>query len=92
MGLESIAEVKRTPDVQIFRRMFSNSKMAIKRAFDRPPGNLVVMIRMESRFLHYRDGYIVGNIRLNRSVFAPGWVLTGQAPVSAPAPAPQDSG
>ena len=32
-----------------------------------------VMLDMESRSLQCKDGYKVGNIRLNRSVFGQGW-------------------
>ena len=60
--------------------MFPNSKKDIIRAFDRPHGNVDVMLGMELRSLHCKVGCKVGNIRLNRSVFAPGWILTGQAP------------
>ena len=75
LGLESIAGVKHAPDVKILSRMFPNSNKDIIKAFDRPHGNVDVMLGMESRSLHFRDGYNVGNIRLIRSVFAPGWTL-----------------
>ena len=38
--LGSIAEVKRAPNVKLFRRVFPNSKHDIIRAFDRPHNNV----------------------------------------------------
>ena len=35
---------------------------------------------MASRALHYRDGHEAGELRLNKSVFTSGWVLTGGLP------------
>ena len=51
--LENIAEVKCAPEIKMFRRMFLNSNKDIRRAFDRPHGN---MLGMESRSLLSRDG------------------------------------
>ena len=39
-----------------------------------------IVLGMVSRSLQCRDGYDAGNLRLNRRVFGPGWVLKGQAP------------
>ena len=78
VGLESIAEVKHAPDGKPFRHMFPNRNKDIIRAFDRPHGNVDVMLGMElSRLLHCREGYEVGR---TRACLPRGWVLTGQAP------------
>ena len=60
------------PNDKLFRRIFLNNSKDIQRAFNRPHGNTDVMLSMESRLLHCRGGYEVGNIRLNTIVFDPG--------------------
>ena len=49
------------------------------RAFDRPHGTVQLLLRMELHSLHSKDGREVGDLRLNRTLFHPGWVLTGRA-------------
>ena len=62
--------------------MFPEVMADAAEAFCRPYGRVDIMLGMESRSLHCRDGYKVDNLRLNRSIFAPWWFLTGQVPAA----------
>ena len=43
-------------------------------------GTVRLLLGMASRSLHSRYGCKVGDLRLNKTVFHPGWVLTGKIP------------
>ena len=53
---------------------------AIGMDITRPYGTLEVLLGMSSRSVHCKDGREVGELRLNKSIFYPGCVLTGCAP------------
>ena len=52
-----------------------------KRDFNRPHNKVQVFIGMTSQSLDCMDGQESGELRLNRSVFCLGWVLTSCATV-----------
>ena len=79
-GIECTTEVKRGPKFKHLKRMFPEVNADAAEAFSRLYGWLNIVLGMESRPLHCSDGYKASKLRLNKSVFAPGWVLTGQAP------------
>ena len=78
-GVDCIAEVKRAPKVKHLSSMFPDAEAVAARAFSRPYGSMHVVLGMESRSLHCRGGYKADNIRLNTSIFPPGYVQTGKA-------------
>ena len=79
VGIECISEIKRAPNAKHLRGMFPQAKADAAEAFSRPYVRLGIVLGTESRSLHCRDGYKAGDLRLNTSIFSPGWVLTGQA-------------
>ena len=46
----------------------------------RPYGTVHQILGMASCSLHSRAGRKAGDLRLNKTVFHPGWVLTGKVP------------
>ena len=70
VALGSISKVKRAPNNNLLMHTILNSSKHIQRAFNTTHSSVDIMLGIESRSLHCRDRYKVGNIRLNRSVFA----------------------
>ena len=71
--------VKRAPEVEQLVKLFPGAGQWQVRAFSRPHGTVHRLLGMASRFLHSRDGREAGHLRLNKTGFYPGWVLTGKA-------------
>ena len=80
LGVNSITEVERAPKVRDLVRIFLGAGKEQARLFKRTYGAVHLLLGMASRSLHSRDGRKAGNLRLNRTVFNPGWVLTGKIP------------
>ena len=87
VGIKYITEVKRTPKVKHLRGIFPEAKSDAAEAFSRPYGRVYIMLGMESKSLHFSDGYKAGDLMLNKSAFSPGWVLTNTT-TSPQAPSP----
>ena len=74
--MDSLTEVPQAPEVQKLAKHFPEADQNACKAFDRP----LVMIEMAWRSLHYKDRHKAGELCLNKSIFFPGWVMTGCAP------------
>ena len=72
VGLERIKEVEHALRVKLLRSIFPEAKEDVAEVFSRPHGKVDMVLGMKSRSLHCREKYDAGNLRLNRSVFAPG--------------------
>ena len=75
LGLECITKLEHAPRVKLLRSQGKCSRSIFQSAI-----KVDIVLGMVSRSLQCRDGYDAGNLRLNRRVFGPGWVLKGQAP------------
>ena len=78
-GEESIKEVEQAPKVKELIKLFLGAGQKQPRTFDRPHGTLQLLLGIESRSLHSKDGCEAGDLRLNRTLFHPGWVLIERA-------------
>mgnify|MGYP006924508154 CR=1 FL=1 len=58
--------------------MFPSAGQEQARVLNRPFITVHLLLGMESHSLSSRDGSEGGNLRLNSTVFYPGWVLTGK--------------
>ena len=79
IGMDNITEVEHSPKVKEWIKLLPGVGQKQMRAFDRPHGTVQLLLRMELHSLHSKDGREVGDLRLNRTLFHPGWVLTGRA-------------
>ena len=87
IGMKSLTEVQAAPEVSNFTQLFPEAPPAAAAAFRRPSGVVHLMLGMRDRRLHSTDGLECGDLRLCRTVFNPGWVLTGYSThLAAPAP------
>ena len=77
--MESITNVEHAPDIKGLRGLFPEIEKEMIKAFNRPHGNVDMLLGMASRSLHYKNGHRTGELRLNKSVFAPEWVMTRRA-------------
>ena len=77
IGLDSLTEVESAPKAMKLKELFPQAGKEAGKAFNRPHGNVNVMLGMASRSLHCKDCLEAGDLRLNKPVFSPGWVLTG---------------
>ena len=78
VGVNKITEVERAPKIRDLVRMFPGAGKEQARVFNRPYGTVHLLLGMASRSQYSRDGRKAGNLKLNRTVFYPGWVLTGK--------------
>ena len=62
-------------------RMFPVAGQEQTRAFNRLHSTVQLLLGTTSGSLHSRDGGKAGDLRLNRTVFHPGWVLTEESQV-----------
>ena len=76
-GTDKILEIARAPHVKGLAKMFPSAGSMATKAFTRPHGTVEVKLGMVSRSVHCQDGMDTGELRLSRSIFYPGWVLTG---------------
>ena len=87
IGMRSLTEVQEAPEVFTLSQLFPEAPPAAAAAFRRPSGVVHLMLGMKDRRLHSTDGLECGDLRLCRTVFNPGWVLTGfSSHLAAPAP------
>merc|ERR1712218_660548 len=89
--MDSLTDVAPAPEVSTLATLFPSAPPAAAAAFRRPHGVVQLLLGMRDRRLHCTDGLEHGDLRLCRTRFAPGWVLTGVsstlASLAAPPPA-----
>ena len=83
IGMNSITSVAACPEVHSLARLFPEAPPEAAAAFQRPHGVVSLMLGMRDRRLHSTDGLEHQDLRLCRSRFASGWVLTGFSPLLA---------
>ena len=79
LGMHSITDVQAAPETTSLARLFPGAPPAAAAAFSRPHGAVNLMIGMRDRRLHSTDCLEHQNLRLGRTRFTPGWVLTGHS-------------
>ena len=79
VGLESLTEVAPAPEVCGLVQLFPEAPPAAAAAFQRPHGAVSLLLGMRDRRLHAREALEHQNLRLCRTRFSSGWVLTGFA-------------
>ena len=84
IGLGKIASIDKALQARKLAHWFPGVSTIARQAFASPYGVGKVLLGMTSWSVYCKDRRQVGNIRLNKSVFHPGWVLTGCAPTSQP--------
>ena len=85
--MDSLTEVAPAPEVATLATLFPSAPPAAAAAFRRPHGVVHLLLGMRDRRLHCSDGLENGDLRLCRTKFACGWVLTGfSSTLAAPAP------
>ena len=92
IGMNSLTEVLPLPEVSKLAHLFPEAPDDAAAAFSRPSGTVSFMLGMRDRRLHSTDGFEHQDLRLNRSKFGCGWVLTGFSPLlatSSPAFSPE---
>ena len=65
IGLDSLTEVESAPKVMKLKLV------------NRPQRKVNIMLGMASKSLHCKKGLKAGDLRLNKPVFSPVWVITG---------------
>ena len=90
IGMNSLTEVAAAPEVHTLARLFPEAPPDAAPAFRRPSGEVHLMIGMRDRRLHATNGLEYGDLRLSRTIFSSGWVLTGFSTLLA-SPAPHFS-
>jgi len=87
IGMNSLTEVAPAPHVSSLAHLFPEMPPQAAAAFTRPHGRVDVMLGMRDRQLHATAcGLEVGRLRLCRSKFGAGWVLTGFHPLPPSSP------
>ena len=87
IGMDSLTDVAPAPEVSTLATLFPSAPPAATAAFRRPHGVVQLLLGMRDRRLHCTDGLEYGDLRLCRTRFTPGWVLTGfSSTLTAPAP------
>ena len=82
--MDKIANINKAPQARKLAHWFLGVSTIARQAFARPYGAVKVLLGMPSRSVHCNDGRQAGNLRLNKSVIHPGWVLTGCLPTLHP--------
>ena len=70
-GEDKLIKVDYQPENQEPARQFPHASKAVIKAFNRPHGQVQLLIGMASRSLHCKDGHETGELRLNRNIFLP---------------------
>ena len=82
IGMNSLTEVAPAPHVSSLASLFPKMPPQAAAAVSRPHGKVAVMLGMRDRQLHATAcGLEAGSLRLCRSKFGAGWVLTGFHPI-----------
>ena len=80
IGKITLVEVPRAPEIKQLAEHFPEVASEGRQALNRPHGTVKVLLRMASQPLHFKKEVELGKHRLNKSMFSPGWVLTGSKP------------
>ena len=80
IGIRSITDIGQVESVPVLGRIFPSAPLPAAAAFRRPLGQVSLMIGMKNRELHCTDGLSYGSLRLCKTRFSPGGVLTGFSP------------
>ena len=82
IGMDSLLAIDPAPEVRELTMQFPSANQYEKEVFSRPYGKVQLMLGMASQSLHCTHGMEAGELRLNKNVLYPAWVLTGCADVS----------
>ena len=87
IGMQTLTSVHPAPEVSRLAHLFPGAPPAAAAAFRRPHGAVHLLLGMRDRRLHCTDGLEYQDLRLCRTKFASGWVLTGYSSLlTSPAP------
>ena len=82
IGVNSLLAITPGPEARELAKQFPIANQDGNEALGRPFRKVQLMLKMASQSLHSRDGMEEGKLRLNKSVFYPGWKLIGGSDVS----------
>jgi len=83
IGMASLTEVAAAPQVSALAQLFPEAPPGAAAAFQRPHGKVSLMLGQRDMHLHAREALEHQGLRLRKSIFSPGWVLTGWSALGA---------
>ena len=82
IGMDSLLAITPAPEARELVKQFPSAKQYKKEVFSSLYRKVQLMLGMASWSLHCTDGMEAGKLHLKKSLFYPGWVLTGCGDVS----------